>query len=80
MDVAGVWTQVGVPLMTKLLMREAVGSHSSHLETGFVDQSSLLRPVVPPDQENLPPESGRKDSAHRQSCHPALFGNQAAQQ
>ena len=63
-DVAeGVWTQVGVPLMTKLLMREAVGSHSSHLETGFVDQSSLLRPVVPLDQENLPPESGRKDSA-----------------
>ena len=61
-------------------MWEAVDLHPSHPETGFVDQSSLLRPVVPLDQENLPPESGRKDSARRQSCHPALFGNQAAQQ
>ena len=39
--------------MTELLMREAVDLLPSHPETGFVDQSSLLRPVVPLDQENL---------------------------
>ena len=61
-------------------MREAVGLHLSHPETGSVDQFSLLRLVVWPDEENLPPEPGRKYSAHHRNCHPALLGNQAAQQ
>ena len=63
------------PLMTELLMREVVDLRPSHPETGFADQSSLLRLVVSLDQEDLPPEYGRKVSALRQSCHPALFGN-----
>ena len=61
-------------------MWEAVGLHPSRPEIGSVDQSSLLRLVVSLYQENLTPEPGsRKDSAHLQSCHPALLGNQAVQ-
>ena len=66
--------------ISSLLMREAVDLHPSHPEIRSVDQSCLLRLVVGPDQENLPPEPGRKDSTLHRSCHPALFGNQAAQQ
>ena len=66
--------------MYELLMREAVDLHPYHLEIGYVDQSSLPRLVVSLDQEDLPPEPDRKVSARRQSCHPALFGNQAARQ
>ena len=61
-------------------MREAVDLHPSHPEIGSVDPSPLLRLVVWSDQENLPPEPGRKVSVHNRSCYPALFGNQAAQQ
>ena len=60
-------------------MGEAVGLHLSHPETGPVDQFSPLRLVVWPDEENLPPEPGKKDSVRHRSCHPALFGNQEAQ-
>ena len=66
--------------MSELLMREAVDLHPSHPEIGSVGQSLLLRLVVSLDQENLPPEPGRKNYARHRSCHPALFGNQAAQQ
>ena len=66
--------------MSEFLMREAVDLDSSHPEIGSVDRSSLLRLVVSLDQENLPPEPGRKDSACHQSCRLALFGGQAAQQ